>query len=113
MERRFVDGIGPEVFDPGKVPDFRKEEKATQEASTAFVRGLSFEEAAMRFAQIAHPTDAAELREQVEDQSKEVIWDKLVASAERTVRRRTGLSPCANAPQTRCNKKGTDICTSA
>lgn len=81
LEHQFASEIEPKFFDPGKIPGYRDDEKATQEAAAAFVRGLGFEEAAMRFAQIARPTDVAALRKQVEDQSKNVLWDKLVDSA--------------------------------
>lgn len=64
-----------------EIPGFADAERQTQEAAANLVRGQSFEKAVGRLAFLGGPTDVQSLRAQMEDQSKEFIWDKIIGSS--------------------------------
>jgi hypothetical protein len=87
IHRRFLDlqkqaltEISPMELKIDEIPGLRKAEKLTQDAAVAHVQGCSFEEVVARLAHVTKPTNVADLREQMEKQSVDFIWDKIVGS---------------------------------
>lgn len=80
LQQEAASQLSPIEFDIDRIPGFRETEDKSQAAATARVKGLSFHRAVVRLALIANPTNAALLREQVQKQSEELIWDKIVGT---------------------------------
>jgi hypothetical protein len=63
-----------------EIPGMADDEKKAQEAAAGYVAGRPWEEALERFFHLLRPTDTAALKAQVEKQSEETIFDKVVAT---------------------------------
>lgn len=72
--------ISPLELDENAIPGFREEEKKTQEASASHVSGHLFQAAIARLALIRNPTNAAELRDQVEKEAQTHVFSHLFES---------------------------------
>ena len=64
-----------------KDPEFREREKETQERAAAFVQGLDFQTAIMRFAQVAQPSDFEALKKAYVKASEGLVAGKLFGSS--------------------------------
>jgi len=80
LQRQALGTLNPMELNVDAIPGFRETEEQVRKAAVEHVTGYSSERAVVRFAHIARPTDAAHLREQVEEQSKQFIWDKIVGT---------------------------------
>jgi hypothetical protein len=80
VQKEALTKMNPMELDVDAIPGFRDSEEKVREAAVAHVAGYSFERAVVRLAHIAKPTDSAHLREQLQSQSKEFIWDKIVST---------------------------------
>jgi hypothetical protein len=65
-------------LDVDAIPGFRDAEEKTINAAVAHVSGYDLETAVARLAHVGNPTNTVELRKQMEAQSKEFVWDKIV-----------------------------------
>ena len=72
--------LNPMELNVDAIPGFRETEEQVTKAAVEHVIGYPFQRAIIRFAHIARPTDAAHLREQVQKQSEQFIWDKIMGS---------------------------------
>ncbi len=81
LQRQALGEMGAMDIKLEEIPGFLDAEKQTQEAAAAHVRGHPTWEAIGRLAHITKPTDAAALRAQLKEQSKEFIWDKIVGTS--------------------------------
>lgn len=80
LERQSLTEMRPMDFNVDEIPGFRESEEKVQEAAAAHVRGHDFERAVTRLAHITKPIDTAAIRKQIESQSEEFIWDKIVGT---------------------------------
>ena len=80
LERLSLTEMRPMDFNVDEIPGFRESEEKVQEAAAAHVRGHDFERAVTRLAHITKPIDTAAIRKQIESQSEEFIWDKIVGT---------------------------------
>jgi len=80
LQRQALTALNPMELNVDAIPGFRETEKQVRKAAVEHVTGYPFQRAIIRFAHIARPTDAAHLREQVQDQSEKFIWDKIVGT---------------------------------
>jgi hypothetical protein len=80
LQRESLTQLNPLELNVDEIPGFREAEETVREAAIAHVSGYSFERAVVRMAHITKPTDAAQLREQVQSQSDQFIWDKIVGT---------------------------------
>lgn len=80
MQRESLTQLNPVELNVDEIPGFREAEEIVREAAIKHVGGYSFERAVVRLAHITQPTDAAHLRAQVESQSDQFIWDKIVGT---------------------------------
>jgi hypothetical protein len=77
-QKKAIGECTPLDLDVDAIPGFRDAEKTCQEAAAAHVAGRRFQEAVIRLALISKPTSVDALRERVEKDSEEFIWDKIV-----------------------------------
>lgn len=80
LQQKSLDEMSPIDLNVDEIPGFREAEQQTQETAAAHVRGRGFEEAVARLVHIGKPTNVAALRKQMEEQSEQFIWDKIVGS---------------------------------
>lgn len=80
LQQKSLNEMSPMDLKVDEIPGFREAEQQTQDAAAAHVSGKSFEEAVARLAQVGKPTNVSALRKQMEEQSQEFIWDKIVGS---------------------------------
>jgi hypothetical protein len=80
LQRQAVITLNPMEPNVDAIPGFRETEEQVTKAAVEHVTGYPFQRAIIRFAHIAKPTDAADLREQVKKQSEQFIWDKIVGT---------------------------------
>jgi hypothetical protein len=80
LQRQALTTLNPMELDVDAIPGFRENEERVTKAAVEHVTGYPFQRAIIRFADIAKPTDAAHLREQVKEQSEEFIWDKIAGT---------------------------------
>jgi hypothetical protein len=80
LQKQSLGEMGPLDVNLEQIPGFLDAEKKSQEAVAAFMRGCNLWTAVGRMALINEPTSAAELRKQVEETSKEFIWDKVIVT---------------------------------
>lgn len=78
LQQQALGALNPIELNVDEIPGFRKAEEEVRAAAVAHVKGYSFERAVVRLAYIAKPTDVANLREQIEKQSEQFVWDKIV-----------------------------------
>jgi len=70
LQRLARSELSPLEIDEDALPGFRDQEKQAQEAAAAYVSGYWIRDALGRFAMIRKPTNAAELRQQVEKEAE-------------------------------------------
>lgn len=80
LQKQALSEMGPMDLKVDEIPGFREAEQQMQEAAAAHVRGRTFEEALARLAHVTKPTNVADLCKQMESQSEEFIWDKIVGT---------------------------------
>ncbi|MGV3533323.1 MAG: DUF4209 domain-containing protein [Chthoniobacteraceae bacterium] len=80
LQQESLSEMSPLDLKVDEIPGFREAEQDSQEAAAAHVSGRCFEEAVARLAHIGDPTNVAALRKQMEEQSEQFIWDKIVGS---------------------------------
>ena len=81
LEKLGLKGMKHLDIDLDKDPEFRTREEETQKRAAAFVRGLDFQTAMGRFAQVAQPTDLEALKKAYLKASEGMVAGKLFGSS--------------------------------